>query len=82
MTTISSFINRLKKIGIEVELFGNYPWIYLDTINGVKVKENFLADHGFTVFFAGVKFGEKEKITNIKEIFKLIRKYGMDKSRR
>jgi len=72
MTTINSFINRLKKIGIEVELFGNYPWVYLDKINNKKVTETFEGNHGFTVFFMGIK---KEKITDIKHIFEIIRKY-------
>lgn len=73
MTTIKSFINRLRKIGIEVELFGNYPWIYLDKINGKKVEGTFLADHGFTAFFLSFKLGEKEQITDIKKIFLKIR---------
>ena len=33
MTTIDSFVKRLDKIGIKVELVGNYPWLYLDKIN-------------------------------------------------
>ena len=70
MTTIPSFINRLKKIGIEVELVGNYPWIYLDKVNGKKVVDKFQANHGFTVFF----LGSPDKITDITVIFKQIRK--------
>jgi hypothetical protein len=53
MTTIPSFVNRLKKIGVIVELTGNYPWVYLDRINGRKVKGAYMADHGFTVFMRG-----------------------------
>lgn len=30
------FIERLKKIGINIELVGNYPWIYLHRINKKK----------------------------------------------
>ena len=71
MTTIASFVNRLDKIGIKVELFGNYPWVYLDTVNGNKVKERFEANHGFTVFFRG----KPDKITDISYIFEIIRKY-------
>ena len=36
---ITVFLERLKKIGIEVKLVGNYPWVYLDEICGIKVKE-------------------------------------------
>lgn len=71
MDKITIFGNRLKKIGIEVKFFGNCPWIYLDTINGKRVTEKFLANHGFTVMFSTTK-----EFTDIKEIFKIIRKYG------
>lgn len=73
MTTIDSFVNRLKKIGINVELEGNYPWVYLRKINDVPVKGNFLAEWGFTVFFRGSKFGSGDKITDTNTIFNKIR---------
>ncbi len=71
MDKLTTFIRRLKKIGIEVELFGNYPWIYLDSVNGNKITEKLYSEHGFTVAFmnAGIQF------TDLTEIFKLIRKY-------
>jgi len=77
MTTnkLEIFINRLKKININVELFGNYPWIYLDKINNVKVKETYLAHHGFTIAFLPVKKGEEISFINIKDMFIIIRKY-------
>ena len=76
MESLSIFVDRLKKIGIEVELFGNYPWIYLDKINGKKVTEKFQADHGFTVAFLNNPFLNKSvEFTDTKEIFKLIREY-------
>lgn len=74
MTTISSFVNRLKKIGISVELIGNYPWVYLDKVNGRKVTSKFMAEHGFTVFFRAIRPGESDKITDISVVFKEIRK--------
>lgn len=75
MTTIKSFIERLKKIGIEVELSGNYPWIYLEKVNGHKIHERYLGNHGFTVFFEAWKYNHphKERITRISTIFKKIR---------
>lgn len=48
---ITRLVNRLQKIGIEIELVGNYPWIYLDKVNGVKVTETYRGNHGFTAFF-------------------------------
>lgn len=77
MTTIDSFVNRLKKIGITVELGANYSWIYIEKINGKSVKEKFLANHGFTAFFISIKKEDNNaaRITDISEIFKLIRIY-------
>ena len=31
---ITRFVERLKKIGIEVKLVGNFPWVYIDEICG------------------------------------------------
>lgn len=73
MTTITSFINRLKKIGVNVELFGNYPWVYLDKVNGKKVKGTYQGNHGFTVFFTAIKKNQLDKFTDIPTIFKKIR---------
>ena len=35
---IKIFVERLKKIGIELTLKGNYPWVYIDENCGIKVK--------------------------------------------
>ncbi len=75
MTTINSFVNRLSKIGIQVELIGNYPWVYLDRVNGHKVEGYLWSDHEFTVFFRGPKLGQPDKITDIPAIFSKIREY-------
>ena len=70
------FIERLKKIGIEVKLSGNYPWVYLDEICGKKVTETFQANHGFTVMFLPSRNDSPvSEFTDIKEIFNLIRQY-------
>lgn len=72
---ISIFVERLKKLNIEVKLAGNFPWIYLDEINGKKVTEKFEANHGFTLCFYPIREGQEIQFTDIAEIFKLIRKY-------
>jgi len=72
---LNIFINRMKKLGIDVELIGNYPWIYIYKINGKRVTEQFLANHGFTIAFQPSIKGGTMQFTDIKEIFKLIRKY-------
>ncbi len=73
---INVFVDRLKKIGIEVKLVGNYPWVYIDEICGTKVKEKFEGNHGFTLIFLPVRTDRPpSEFTDITEIFKLIRKY-------
>lgn len=68
MEKIQIFVERLSKIGIQVTLFGNYPWVYFDSICGKKVTEKLGSDHGFVVFI-GVD------AVNIRETFNIIRKY-------
>lgn len=70
MDNAKIFGDRLKKIGINVRFIGNAPWIYLDTVNGKKVKGTFQDNHGFTAFFVTRNGYE---ITDIKAIFKKIR---------
>ena len=67
--------NRLLKIGITIEMFSNYPWIYLDKVNGNQVKEKYFANHGFTIGFNPAKLEDVFSYTDLKEIFKIIRKY-------
>ena len=76
---IKVFVERLKKIGIEVKLQGNYPWVYIDEICGIKVKERFEGNHGFTLIFLPVRNDSPpSEFTDITEIFKLIRKYSRE----
>ena len=77
MNEIEIFINRLKKIGITLELWGNVPWIYLDKVNGNKVrKEDYSANHGYTIAWYGVRLGSKPHLdSDLKRTFRVIRKY-------
>lgn len=75
---IEKFVGRLKKIGITVELIGNYPWVYLNKVNGVPVTERFHANHGFTAFFMPAKNGEKVRFSDRKRVFEMIRRYAND----
>ena len=75
MGKLTTFIERMKKLGIEIELMGNYPWIYIHTINGKRVTVKFQGNHGFTIAFTPIKTGQELNFTDITEIFKLIRKY-------
>lgn len=58
----------MNKIGVNMTFFGNYPWIYIDSICGIKVREKFYSEHGFVIFIG-------ETIPDIGEVFSLIRKY-------
>lgn len=69
------FLNRIKKLGIDIELVGNYPWIYIYKINDKLVTEKFKSDHGFTIAFLPIRKEQQLEFTNIGEIFELIRKY-------
>lgn len=74
-TDLNKFVERLKKIGIDIKLSSNYPWIYLDTVNGNPVLEKSQSKYSFTIGFSPIRRGEKFKFTNLKEIFKIIKKY-------
>lgn len=80
MNEIQVFINRLKKIGIELELSGNIPWIYLDKVNGNRVKrEDYNANHGYTIAWYPVRLGDKPHLdSDLKRTFQVIRKYKDD----
>jgi hypothetical protein len=73
MENLNVFKSRLKKIGINIDFVGNYPWIYINSINGLLVNEKYMAEHGFTVGIITVN-GDF-KFTEFKIIFSLIRKY-------
>ena len=75
LSSIDVFVRRLEKIGIDITLIGNVPWIYLNSINGKVVKEKFQGNHGFTIAFYPIRKDQELQFTDIGEIFKLIRKY-------
>ena len=67
------FNRRLKKIGIDIECFANVPWIYLDKVNGKKVDETFMANHGFTAFWYPLNYGDKITFSDRRKVFAKIR---------
>lgn len=74
---LKKFLNRMEKLGIEIELSGNIPWYYIDKINGEKVKEKYESDWGFTIGYRPVRInqGRQFHFTDLNEIFSLIRRY-------
>lgn len=83
MNELTVLRNRLEKIGIKITLTGNIPWIYLESVNGNRVKyEDYNSNHGYTIAWYPVR--EDEEITlnyDIKRTFKIIRKYGKSNTR-
>ena len=73
MVVIDKFVNRLNHIGIEVTLTANYPWVYLETVNNKKIKENFCANHGFTAFFMPIDNKQKVRFSDRRAVFSKIR---------
>lgn len=65
------FLDRLKKINMELDLVGNYPWVYINKINDKKVKEKHASEWGFVLGYTGRDF----TFETLSEIFKLLRKY-------
>jgi hypothetical protein len=73
---LNALYNRLNKIGINVTFTLNVPWIYIDTINGIKVKEKTPdANHGFNIAWLPVRNDKPFVFTNTTEMFDLIRSY-------
>lgn len=72
---LTVFVKRMEKLGIDIKLVGNYPWIYIDEIDGKRVTEKFQGNHGFTIAFISLKKEQDVNFTDIGEIFRLIRKY-------
>jgi len=72
---LTTLVDRLRRVGVDLELAGNYPWIYIDSINGARVTEKFMANHGFTIAFYPIRADKQVELTDLSEIFKLIRKY-------
>lgn len=75
MNKLEVFCNRLGKIGIDIKLEGNYPWVYIYSINGKRVIEQFHGNHGWTIAFLPIRPNQEIEFTDISELFKLIRKY-------
>ncbi|MEZ9709284.1 hypothetical protein AB4254_11445 [Vibrio breoganii] len=72
-SVVERFTGRLRKIGITIELVGNYPWIYLDRVNDIKVLERFGGKHGFTAFYLSMKPSSDASFSDRRVVFKKIR---------
>ncbi len=73
---LDSFMRRMTKLGIKVDIISNVPWIYISKVNGNRIKpeDYFLGNHGFTIGFHPLK-KDNFDFSDITKIFNLIRKY-------
>ena len=72
---LKTLIDRLKPLGIELELVGNFPWIYLTSVNGKMVTEVYWSDHAYTIAMSPINMEQELKLKDRRKTFKLIRKY-------
>lgn len=73
MNELFTLRRRLEKIGIDIELIGNSPWIYLTKVNELPVTDKFKSEHGFVI---AMNYGKDDMVlTDSSEVFKTIRKY-------
>lgn len=79
MDDLQTFISRLSKIGIKLNLFANYPWIYIDRVNGNKIpKSEWNENHGYNLGFMNKRFD----FVDLEKTFNLIRKYKDERDTR
>lgn len=72
-SVVDRFCRRLEQIGVTVELFGNYPWVYMGKVNGKRVKGLFEAEHGFTAFYTPTRIDGVARFSDRKVVFAKVR---------
>jgi hypothetical protein len=77
MDKLEILVSRLDKIGIDIKLTGNFPWVYMESLNGKKVTEKHSSRYGFTIAYLPIRKSQEIKFVNISGMFKLIRKYHL-----
>jgi len=66
---LTRVVRRLNKIGIDIELSCNFPWVYLDSVNSVKITEKKNASHGYCITYNT----DRRNLRFRKDLFKKIR---------
>ena len=75
-TQLNSFVGRLKRCGVDVELSVNAPWVYLDRVNGIRVIERRNGDTGYTIGYLPIKKDQQGmNFLDLTPTFELIRDY-------
>lgn len=68
-SAITRVFTRLSKIGVDVEFSCNYPWVYLEKVNGVQVTEVKNSEHRYCITYAT----DQRHLRLRKDLFKKIR---------
>lgn len=76
MDKLGVLVERLRRIGIQIELMSNYPWIYLNSVNGQTVTEKSHSNHGYTIAFIPIRKDVELNFIDIGDMFKIIRNYA------
>ena len=71
---LATLVRRLAKLKIKIECLGNYPFIYINKVNGKQVVELYSSEYGFVVAMNHWRTNDVV-ISDLKEVFKTIRKY-------
>lgn len=77
MQKLDTLIRRLRKIGIELRLVNNVPWIYIAAVNGHLIPKNeyYYGNHGYTLGFSAMQIGVDFEFLDLARTFDLIRRY-------
>ena len=76
MKKLEQFIDRIYKISkIEIEVVANYPFVYLNKVDGKVISEKFKSEHGFLIGVLPVSGDQDFVFSDISELFKVIKKY-------
>ena len=79
---VSRLVQRLEKLNINIELMGNFPWVYIIKINNTPVTKVYYSEHNFTIILLEIRNNQKtNEFINIRKMFNLIRKYTGKKER-
>lgn len=79
MESVLIFKQRMQRLGIECVFSCNYPWVYLDSVDGNIVREKNMSKYKYTIGFLPVRSDQHFEFEDIGALFKIIRKYKKNK---
>lgn len=64
MITVNDFVDEYNAKGISLSCVSNYPWVYLESINGAPIRKKRNSEYGYVIAIYNLKgdlFVEGEK---------------------